>query len=105
MIDFSKRENMIPVVHRSIANNITKDIFGQQTFKLKQCSCCSQFRPYSDYYFKVGRQNLHRDSVSINDLRNYCINCYDWLNKTYNKGARPKTIITATIEKFICDEV
>ena len=105
MIDFLKRENMIPVVHRNIANNITKDVFGQKTIKLKKCSCCGFDRPYSDFYRKAGKQNIHRDSISINDIRNYCINCYDWLNKTYNKGSRPKPIITSTIENFICEEV
>lgn len=100
------REDMIPVVHRHISNNITYDIFNQKTLKLKQCTCCNKFKPYSDYYLKAGFQNLHRNSIGEIHLRSYCISCYDNHNKNiWVKGNRPKPVITQTIESFFCDEV
>jgi hypothetical protein len=105
MIDFFKRVNMIPVVNRNIANNLTKDVFGNLSVKLKQCSSCLVFQPYSNFYFKAGKGNTHRDSIISRDLRSHCIRCYDYLNGTYNKGARPKYRPTRTLDDFICEEV
>jgi len=100
------REDMIPVVHRHVSNNITYDIFNQKTVKLKRCSCCGLYKPYSDYYLKAGFQNLHRYSIGEMHLRSYCISCYDHHNKNvWNKGNRPKPVYTQTLDIFFCDEV
>jgi hypothetical protein len=101
-----QRENMVPVVHRLISNNVTTDIFGQKSIKLKPCSQCFEFKPYSDFYTKPKNQNLHRESIGEMHLRTICILCFDYNNKNvYNKGSRPKPVFTSTIDRFFCDEI
>lgn len=95
------RKTVTPIVSRHSSNNVTKDVFGGQTFKIKQCDCCGSYKVYSDFYLKSGFQNLHRASISEMHLRSYCVACFDYNNTyMYNKGTRPDPIITATIESF-----
>ena len=99
------RDVVVPRVHRHVSNNVTTNIFNEKTYKLKQCSNCFQFKIYSDFYVKENRQDMHSASISERDLRSFCIYCYDYKNKNYNKGSRPKSLIGNTLEYFICDEV
>jgi hypothetical protein len=96
------RKTVTPIVSRHTSNNITKDIFGGQSFKLKKCECCGEFKPYSDFYLKPGYQHLHRFSISEMHLRSNCVACFDYKNRhEYNKGSRPDPIITSTLEEFL----
>lgn len=100
------RDVMVPVVHRHISNNITRGVDGQLSMKLKQCTFCCRFKPYSDFYLKAGFQNLHRSSIGEIHLRNYCVVCFDEKNKNYDIGSRPKPNYTSTIDSFlVCEEV
>jgi hypothetical protein len=99
------RVEVVPVVSRVISNNISNDIFGGKTTKLKKCTCCEEYKPYSDYYVKAGKQNLHRESIREVDLRSHCIPCYDHnTHKVYNKGNKgPKVKSTNSLVGYICD--
>lgn len=98
------RKTVTPIVSRHSSNNITKDIFGSQTFKVKICNSCFEKKVYSDFYLKPGFQNLNRASIGENHLRSICVSCFDYKQKySYNLGTRPKPIITSTIESFFCD--
>ena len=101
-----ERDDLIPVVSRLVSNNITRDVFGKKTTKVKLCEQCCLYRPYSDYYTKPGFQNLNRESISEIHLRSICVACFDFNNKhVYRLGSRPKPVYTATLDKFFCDEV
>ena len=98
------RKTVTPIVSRHASNNVTKDIFGMQCFKLKKCERCRQDKVYSDFYLKPGYQDLHRSSIGEKHLRSDCVSCFDFNTKyVYNTGSRPKPIITSTIERFFCD--
>ena len=100
------RKTVTPIVSRHASNNVTKDIFGGQTFKVKKCDSCRGVKVYSDFYLKPGHQNLHRVSISEMHLRNICVACFDYKNKyEYNLGTRPFPVVTSTIESFFCDGV
>jgi hypothetical protein len=99
------RKTVTPIVSRHTSNNVTKDIFGGQTFKVKKCDCCGEYKVYSDFYLKPGFQDLHRSSIGEMHLRSDCVTCFDYKNKyEYNRGSRPDPIITATIEAFLIME-
>lgn len=96
------RKTVTPIVSRHASNNVTRDIFGGQSFKLKKCECCGEFKLYSDFYLKPGFQDLHRYSICEMHLRSDCVACFDYKNKyEYNLGSRPKPEITATLEEFL----
>lgn len=96
------RKTVTPIVSRHASNNITKSVFGNYSFKVKKCSCCGEFKVYSDFYLKPGFQDLHRLSIGEMHLRNDCVSCFDYKNKyEYNLGSRPKPEITATLEEFL----
>ena len=50
---------------------------------LKKCACCGELKPLSDYYVKSGQQrdakghDLHPANLTIENLREICIECYD----------------------------
>lgn len=107
MPNFEKynRNTTTPIVHRLVSNNVTKDIFGTHSYKVKPCSCCGAIKVYSDFYVKPGFQHLDRNSIGAMHLRDHCVECFDFNNKyVYNKGSRPKPEIGATLETFLNDE-
>jgi hypothetical protein len=99
------RKTVTPVISRLASNNITKDIFGSLSYKLKRCSSCLEYKVYSDFYLEPGFQHLRRESIGEKHLRSMCVACFDYKqNYVYNLGTRPDPIITATIEAFFVDE-
>lgn len=95
------RIDTIGRVSRLVSNNVTMDVYGRKTYKLKSCTCCNQLKVYSDFYVKQNKQHIHPSQLVANDLRDYCISCYDEKNKTYNKGSRPPAEVGNTLESFI----
>ncbi len=87
-------------VSRHVSNNVTRNVFGGISYKLKRCNCCGETKPYGDFYVKANRQDVHRNQIVSKDLRSYCIPCYDEANKNYNKGSNPKPVVGNTIETF-----
>jgi len=100
-----KRVETIGRVSRHVSNNVTRDVFGGKSFKKKQCTCCGEWKLYSDFYTKPNKQHIHPSQIVSKDLRDYCIVCYDEKNKSYNKGSRPRSTFSTTLENFFCNEV
>ncbi len=77
-----KRTDVVPRVSRHTSNNVTNTIFSVlglegKGYKTKRCNCCGSYKIYGDFYVKSYKQHVHPDNIQANDLRSYCINCYD----------------------------
>jgi len=97
------RKNYTARRYRHVAYPLTTDIFGKQVEKIKKCTHCNSAKSFVEFYLKSNKQHIHPHSLSENDLRNFCIPCYDGLNKKYDKGARPKPVYTSTLERFFLE--
>jgi len=80
---------------------VTGNIFGGKSYKLKPCNHCGQMKLYSDFYVKPNRQDVLPSQITSRDLRQYCVECFDMKNKTYNKGSRPFPEVGNTLDAFL----
>jgi len=99
------RKGIVPIVWAKSANNLTRDVFGKHSLKLKYCTnkkCWTKEpQPYSNFFLQSGYQNLEPANIQAKHLEGFCKPCYEMRISTREERSKP----TATIDLFFCDEV
>lgn len=91
------RKENVAVVYRKLAkDHWVQTLDGSKARSVNWCNSCREYKPLSHFYLKPERDRKHD-----NDVRDYCIDCFDKQNNLARKKREDKKAERKLNEMFI----